>query len=129
MALPRWPYLFSYFIATWLVGVWAVCQTSYARTLCEQVGFPIPANEHPSPYFYLFANKEGVMGLVFLALQFFGEWKAVGIMMAVMCVNGTGDAYLSTSVGTMDWVEALKAHMGVTIVAGWAAWRILEENW
>lgn len=129
MALPRWPYIFSNVIGIWLIGVWAVCNSQYAHTLCESVGFPQPRDQPFNSFYYLFANKEGIMGLIFLTLQLAGEWKAVGIALGCACVGGVGDAYLSMTVGSMSLSEAFQAHGLVTVLAAWASLSLMRENW
>ena len=129
MALPRWPYIFTTILPIWLLGVWVVSRTSHARAMCDSVGFPQPADQPLNSFFYLFTNKEAIMGLIFISLQLAGDWKAVGIMLACLCVGGAGDMYLAMTMGSMGFVEAFQAHGLVTVVGAWAAWRLIEENW
>lgn len=129
MALPAWPYIFTPTISLWLVGVWAVSQTSYAYAMCDGVGFPQPHDQPLSAFFYLFANKEGTLGLIMVALQLAGEWKAVAIVLAACCVGGVGDLWLAVSLGSMGWWEAFQAHGLVSVVGAWASWRMMRENW
>ena len=129
MDLPSWPYIFTPILSVWLIGVWVVSRTKYAHAMCEQVGFPQPAKQPLNSFFYLFCNKEAIMGIIFICLQLAGEWKSVGIMLACMCVGGAGDMYLAMTVGTMGFVEAFQAHGSVTSIGAWAAWRLIEDNW
>lgn len=129
MALPAWPYIFTPTLSLWLIGVWAVSQTSHAHAMCDSVGFPQPHDQPLNTFFYLFANKEGVLGLIFVALQLAGEWKAAGIMLMGMCVGGAGDLYLAVRIGSMGWLEAFQAHGLVTCIGAWAGVRLMRENW
>lgn len=128
MGFPSWPYIFTGTLAVWMIGVWAVAQTTHARALCEQTGFPQPPNDDLNVFFYLFANKEGVIGLIFAVLQLAREWRAMGISLLCMCICGAGDAYLSMEMGSMGLWEAFQAHGIVTLLAAWAAIRIIQEN-
>ena len=69
------------------------------------------------------------MGIIFICLQLAGEWKAVGIMLACLCVGGAGDMYLAMTIGSMGFVQAFQAHGLVTLIGAWAAWNLMDENW
>ena len=129
MTLPSWPYIFVTCLTIMLIGVWAVAQTSYSHAMCEQTGFPQPANKPLDNFFYLFANKEGIYGLILISLQLAGQWRAVGIVLACLCLGGAGDMYLSMTIGKpFNLLEAFQAHGSVTVVGAWAAWKIIQEN-
>lgn len=129
MDLPSWPYIFTPILSVWLIGVWVVSRTKYAHAMCEGCGFPQPAKQPLNTFFYLFANKEATMGIIFICLQLAGEWKAVGIMLACLCVGGAGDMYLAMTIGSMGFVQAFQAHGLVTLIGAWAAWNLMDENW
>jgi hypothetical protein len=126
--LPAWPYIFVATLPFWMIGVFIVAQTPAVHAMCDQVGFPQPRSQPLNSFFWLFVNKEGCMGLIMLLLQLAGEWRAVGIVLSVMCIGGAGDLYLSIAKGRMGLVEAFQAHGVMTGVGVWAAWRILDEH-
>lgn len=140
-ALPSWPYLFASSAAFVPIGFFITAQTHYARAMCAEVGFAQPLSpnlklkgqqsQEPelNSLFYLLANKEAVIGLVLLALQAAGEWKAVGIMLMCVCVCGGGDMYVSVTRGSFGLWKGFQRIGLIKCIGIWAAWRICEENW
>lgn len=144
-ALPSWPYLFAGTVAWMPIGFFIGAQTRYARAMCAQAGFaqPLPpstpqrkgsqkssqdSHDELNSLFYLLANKEAVIGVVLLALQAAGEWKAAGIMLGITCVAGLGDMYVAVRRGSFGVWQAFKAIGFVKCIGTWAAWRIYQEN-
>ncbi|ETN44825.1 uncharacterized protein HMPREF1541_09700 [Cyphellophora europaea CBS 101466] len=130
------------------IGFSIGAQTRYAHAMCAQAGFAQPLSpasprgkgvqrqiqsrdndQEMNSLLYLLANKEAVIGIVLLALQAAGEWKAVGIMLGVVCVGGLADMYVAVVRGSFGAWEAFWTIGFVKFIGTWAAWKICLENW
>jgi hypothetical protein len=126
---PSWPYLFAYAMPVWLIGVFITSlSTSGSHALLVQVGFPQPRDQPLNIFWYMFAVRELLFGLILLILEREGEWKAVSIILGTMCIGGSLDVVFSATKGGVGWIEGIKAHGIVTVVALVASYQMWVEN-
>ena len=128
-AWPSWPYIFAYALPIWMIGVFITSlSTSASHALLVQVGFPQPRDKPLNIFWYMFAVRELLFGLILLILEREGEWKAVSIIIGVMTIGGSLDVVFSATKGGVGWIEGFKAHGIVTMVALFASYQIWMEN-
>ena len=133
------PYLITHMINVLLLSVFIMAMIA-PRRLCESALYPQAPNKPLPTFFWVFAVRELVLGLIMLILQFHGEWRAVAVVVGCISLNGITDFWFCAmevgfdesvkSKGKVNmWWASFKAHGIPTIVGLWAATRLWQEHW